>query len=92
MRIIGETEVQGIKLTVFKMNERVSVKFEYNLLEQTYKFRDGSGINNTDDVLKFCSEKVVEGIIAMFSEMSNLRTLGIKGMIQDEAEGFEEII
>ena len=40
MRIIDEFNADDVKVTVFKMNDKISIKFEYNLLEQIYKFRD----------------------------------------------------
>lgn len=47
MRIIDEINRGEMKVTVFKMNERLSVKFERDLTEVIYKFRDGSGFDET---------------------------------------------
>ncbi len=38
MRIIGYLDTKGYKTTVFKNNERFIVKFEADMLEQTFKF------------------------------------------------------
>lgn len=48
MRIIDEINHGDLKVTVFKMNDRLSLKFEKDLNEVIFKFRDGSGfdINN----------------------------------------------
>lgn len=80
MRIIGEFDIDQIKVTIFKMNEKVSVKFEYNLLEQIYKFRDGSGINTLDDVKIFCSIPTITKIKKTFEDMGNTRSASIKSM------------
>jgi len=41
MRIIEEWSHEKMRLTIMVMNGRYSLKVEQNLLEQTYKFRDG---------------------------------------------------
>ncbi len=92
MRIIGEFDVDQIKVTVFKMNERISLKFEYNLLEQTYKFRDGSGINNMDDVKKYCSQKTIEHVTEIFKNMAEARSVAISVLRQDSDDEFDHII
>ncbi|HMT00070.1 MAG TPA: hypothetical protein PKA12_15055 [Saprospiraceae bacterium] len=45
MRIIDEINRGELKVTVFKMNDRLSLKFEKDLNEVIFKFRDGSGID-----------------------------------------------
>lgn len=45
MRIIDEINRGELKVTVFKMNDRLSLKFEKDLNEIIFKFRDGSGID-----------------------------------------------
>ena len=92
MRTIGEFDAENIKITAFSMNERISIKFEYNLLEQTYKFRDGSGINTLADVQKFCSEKTINAVKETFTTMANTRSIAIVDMNSNEEEVFEEII
>ncbi len=41
MRTVDEWTEQDMRVTVFMMNGRYSIKVEKNLLEQTLKFRDG---------------------------------------------------
>lgn len=93
MRIIGEFDIAQIKVTVFAMNERISVKYEYNLMEQTYKFRDGSGIRTVDDVKKYSDTDTIKNIMALFDQMSAIRMNGIRQVNQllDEEE-FAEIL
>lgn len=92
MRIIGEFDISGIKTTVFRMNERTSVKFEFNLLEQIYKFRDGSGIETTEDVRRFCSAEFVNKILEIFSSMDEARYQTLLSLQETEGEKFDEII
>ncbi len=41
MRIIGTIPHPVYLVTVFQMGERLALKIEYNLLELTWKFREG---------------------------------------------------
>jgi len=62
MRVTDEWTHRDMRIQVFLMNGRYSLKVEKNLLEQTYKFRDGQ-IENlpqlksllTDDFYTSCS-------------------------------------
>ena len=92
MRIIGEFDVDQIKVTVFKMNERISLKFEYNLLEQTYKFRDGSGINSMEDIRNFCSQNTMTKFKEIFNNMAEARSSALSALINTSEDEFEIII
>ena len=92
MRIIGEFDIDNFKITVFKMNERISIKFETNLLEQTYKFRDGSAINNMEDVKRFCSPDTIEKLTESFANMASIRSTSLMSMFESEEDMFDEII
>jgi hypothetical protein len=76
MRIIGEFDAGQIKVTVFKMNERISLKMETGLMEQTYKFRDGSGIENFADAQRFCSHEFIHKVNDIFTTMALARKEG----------------
>ncbi|MBK8625997.1 MAG: hypothetical protein IPN86_10670 [Saprospiraceae bacterium] len=93
MRIIGEFDLDQIKVTVFVMNERLSVKYENNLLEQTYKFRDGSGIRTVEDVKKYSEGETIKEIKLAFEKMGTIRLHGIQNLnIDSDTDKFDEII
>ena len=92
MRIIAEFEKNGIKITVFKMNERLSVKFEDNLLEQTFKFRDGSGIEKTEDVMQLLDDEFMNSVKAGFISMNESRFQALEKLWKNTGEDFPEII
>lgn len=92
MRIIGEFDLDQIKVTVFKMNERISLKFEYNLLEQTYKFRDGSGINSMEDIRNFCSQNTMTHVKEIFKNMAESRSSALSALINILEDEFDIII
>ena len=92
MRIIGYLDFPGVKTTVFKMDNRVSVKFETGLYEQTYKFREGEGADNLEEVSKLVDENFFKGVIAQFQQMHSLRNQSLFAAKEQELEeDFEEI-
>ncbi len=52
------------------MNEKISIKFEKDLLEQTYKFRDGSNVENFKQAVQFIDETFFHNVLEVFSKMS----------------------
>lgn len=73
MRILGESEKSGVKITVFSMNEKISIKFEKDLLEQIYKFRDGSNVENYNDAIQFIDDLFFRKVFDIFFLMSENR-------------------
>ncbi len=92
MRIIGEIPHPIYKITVFKMNERLSVKIEDKLLEQIYKFRDGSGINTTSDIVELLDEVFLQQVDTTFKAMSQTYQAGLESRSDDEDEFEIDII
>lgn len=62
MRILGEFSFGSIKVTVFIYNEKVSIKFERNLVEIIFKYRDGSGMNTFENAKELCTDSFMEEI------------------------------
>ena len=62
MRILGEFSFGSIKVTVFIYNEKVSIKFERNLVEIIFKYRDGSGITLLKMPKELCTDSFMEEI------------------------------
>lgn len=69
MRIVGEIAHPKYKITIFQMNERLSLKIEDQLLEQIYKFRDGTGVSTPSDVEAFVTDEFMDKIETTFSAM-----------------------
>ena len=93
MRILGNIEHPVMKITVLHSNNRVMVKFETNLFEQTYKFREGSLVNNLEEAKRWVTPQVQEKILDVFNRMNRLKSQGenelLSGLGEDE---FETII
>jgi hypothetical protein len=92
MRIIGEFDSENVKVTVFSMNGRISVKFERDLMEQTYKFRDGSPIRTLVDVQQYCSLETMTSINHIFGQMHEVRGAALQSMISAADNSFEFIL
>jgi hypothetical protein len=91
MRIAKELNHRGYKVTIMVMNGKYNIKVEKDLLEQTYKFRQGSGMDTLDRVIAALSDSFYDGLDPLFTEMSKIR----KETILDNGRGeneFEEII
>jgi hypothetical protein len=93
MRIIGHIDHPDWKITVFKMDNRLSVKLETGLYEQIYKFRQGEGMDTMEDISAFLDQDFLAAAARHFSSMHQAR-LAAQAR-KDAAEGeesFDEII
>jgi len=89
MRIISEWTKDDIRVTVFHMNGRYSIKLEKELLEQTYKFRDGQ-FNSLDELKAILSDEFYSTCQSVFNAMIENKMSSIaKKNIDSE---FDEII
>lgn len=70
MRIIGEIPHPVMKITVFAMNMRYSIKLEMGTLEQTYKLRESDYINGFEDIYKIVDDTFLGNCMRRFKEMN----------------------
>lgn len=73
MRIIEQYKHGPFQVTIFRMDNKFSVKLEQDLLEQTYKFREGHQIESLEDVQRLLDEGFFAMAQAVFSQMQQLR-------------------
>ena len=73
MRVLKEIDRNGMKITIFSWNGKLSVKCEKDQLEQIFKFRDGSGLNSLEDVEQLMDENFLETVEKCFAEMAFIR-------------------
>ncbi len=93
MRIVGHIDHPVLKITVFRNDNKLSVKFESGLYEQTYKFRDGEGIDAVDDVCRLVDDAFIASVFAGLQHMHETRISALTRQIGGMAlEEFEEII
>ncbi len=70
MRVIGEIKHPKYKITVLKMNEKVTLQIEDRLVTQSYVFRDGSGVSDLPSAELVLTPDFMDGIDARFSQMN----------------------
>jgi hypothetical protein len=94
MRILGTIDHPSLKITVFKMDQRLSVKFENPWYEQTYKFGDDERVGSLEAVQQLVDAAFVEHVLEQFRYMhrTRLEALGRAFPAAQPENEFEEII
>lgn len=93
MRIIGTIEHPHLKITIFKMDQRISVKFENALYEQTFKLGQDERLNSTEAIQNLVDPAFTEQILAIFQQMHQARMAAFgRAFPVDSLPAFEEII
>jgi len=93
MRIIGHIEHPILKITVFKMDNRLSVKLEDGMYEQTYKFRMDDRIQHMADIRQIVDDEFIRTAEKFMGNMHDLKLDAMKrGLPPEPEEAFEKII
>lgn len=92
MRILGYIDHPTLKITVFKMDNRLSVKFESGLYEQTYKFRSGMKIDDLKDIQTLVDAPFIQAVLQEMGTMHRISNQALMRYHAQEEEDFEEII
>ena len=93
MRIIGQIEHPTLKISVFRNDNRTSVKFENGASEITWKFGDDDRFCTTELVQKLIDEPFLVEVNKQFQAMHATRLAAMSRLfpIVSESE-FETII
>ena len=73
MRVIKETFVKDIRISVFEWNQKYLIKFEWGALEQTYKIDIWDAPDLEPLLLKIVEKNVISEVETRFSEMNKTR-------------------
>ena len=93
MRIIGNIEHLVLKITVFKMDNKLSLKFETGQYEQTFKFRESDELNDLESIQKLVDEQFTSFVMEHFEKMHRAKNEAFKRFLpKAEAQLFDEII
>lgn len=90
MRIIKEINKGLLKVTIFKYQEKISIKFEKDLNEILIKFRDG-GIDE-NDIDSYLTEAEIEKYEAQLDAINETKILQLIKMEEDKGFEFPEIV
>lgn len=92
MRIAGYIEHPVLKITVFQMANKLSVKLESGQFEQTYKFRTGDQVNTVEDIRKLVDDAFIAEVLQEMARMHTIRIQALERLDPGEKEEFEDII
>lgn len=93
MRVIGYIDTRGYKTTVFRNNERFIVKFETDMLEQTFKFDVSDQLQGLNDIKLLVDASFQQNVTQRFKEMYEIRkALLFQHQDTQEEEEWDEII
>jgi len=91
MRIIGEINHPKYKITVLKMNERVTLQIEDRLVSQSFVFRDGSGVRDLNSAEQILTPDFLKKVEARFVEMNTDYMHALEQINADEFDDFDII-
>lgn len=93
MRIIGYIEHPVLKITIFKTNNRISVKLESGMYEQTYKFRESEQLNSIGQVKELINQKFIAAVEQEIAGMHQRKLQALQRFLPPAPEDeFDELI
>lgn len=93
MRIAGYIDHPRLKITIFQMENRFSVKLETGIHEQTYKLRKGGPIETVADVRRWVDKTFIEGVEQEFKYMHRIQREALSRLESNNAQDeFPDII
>ncbi|MFM2268613.1 MAG: hypothetical protein RL757_2054 [Bacteroidota bacterium] len=93
MRIVGDIPHPYLKISIFKMDNKLSVKFETGLLEQIYKFRNDFPTENVEDLKRLVTPAFIESVEKTFETMQIQRLHALEAAAKtDEQDDLPIII
>lgn len=73
MRVIAEETHLGMRISLFRMNQKFIVKLELGPMEQVYKLSDFDFIfADQQEALLFAKNKIAEPALEIFKKMSHV--------------------
>ncbi len=69
MRILGTIEHPDLKITVFKMDDRITVKFENPAYEIGIKLGSNDQLGNLESVKKWADQSLIESVKQLMNQL-----------------------
>lgn len=93
MRILGYLDHPVFKVTVFKTDTRLSIKFENSDFEQTYKFRPTEQTNSLKEINRLLDDSFLEQVGSRFASMKeDFNATFSRNITLPEEDEFPDII
>lgn len=91
MRIIGEIPHAVYKITVLKMNEKVTIQIEDRLVSQSFVFRDGSGIKDLSTAEQLLTFDFMQKVSTRFNSMNKDYMEALEKIAENHLDDFDII-
>ena len=91
MRIIGEIPHAVYKITVLKMNEKVTIQIEDRLVSQYFVFRDGSGIKDLSTAEQLLTFDFMQKVSTRFNSMNKDYMEALEKIAENHLDDFDII-
>ena len=92
MRILGYLDTKGYNTTVFKHETKFLIKFETELLEQTYKFRESEELQTLEDIKQMVDVDFLVEVENRFGYMYKDSNQMLGRFFESQDENWEGII
>jgi hypothetical protein len=92
MRILGHIPHPEYHITVFKMENRLSIQFEYADFAQMYKYRGLEQLENLAQAQAFVTPEFLREVATVFSKMQVANLNARANLNTDISSTFDEII
>lgn len=93
MRVLGNIEHPELKITVFKMENRITVKFENRGYELSFKLGTDDNLTDLDRIKKWIDPDLIAGIQTSFGQLHRLKlAANARAFPEQETSEFEDIL
>ena len=92
MRIVKELTIEDIHVVIFKMEQKFTLKLEWNRIEQVFKLDVRDGVSSVEDVLVLIDESFIQRARSIFIEMNENKYVRLAAVQDLGGEEFPEII
>jgi hypothetical protein len=92
MRILGHVTHPVYQITVFKMDMRLSIQFEYGKYAQIYKFDQVEKLGNLAEAQAYVTPQLLSNIANIFENMHISYTKSLAQIVDIQEDTFDEII
>lgn len=92
MRIIGDIPHSTLKITVFKMNDKVSIKLEKHLTEIILKFRDGGEVMDLSTAQRYLTPSFLRDIEQDLEKINTRKSQRVAKLKSDNLQILPEIL
>jgi uncharacterized protein YdgA (DUF945 family) len=92
MRVIGYVEHPALKITVFKMDLRISIQFEQDKYIQTYRFTEHPLVNNLESAQRWVTAAILADVQAIFAQMHRAQLAATHAMQPESEDQWDEVV